>query len=82
LDVIDGHDDRGGGGHQPKASHDGQGNGSLAGPGTRTRGPQEGHLERPALRLGHRWKCLLEDGLQEVTEGGVGQTRLRLDRTA
>ena len=82
LDVIDGHDDGGGGGHRPEASEDGQGNGPLVGPGARTRGAQEGHLEGPALRLGHGRKCLLEDGLEEVTEGGVGQARLRLDRAA
>ena len=82
LDVIDGHHDGRGGGHRPEASEDGQGNGPLVGPGARTRGPQEGHLEGLALWLRHGGKCLLEDGLEEVTEGGVGQARLRLDRAA
>ena len=43
---------------------------------------QEGHLEGPALGLRQGRERLLEDRLEEVTEGGVGQTRLRLDRTA
>ena len=42
------------------------------------RGPPRG----PALWLRHGRECLLEDGLEEVTEGGVGQSRLGLDRTA
>ena len=82
LDVIDGHHDGRGGGHRSEASKHGQGNGSLVGPGTRARGPQEGHLEGPALWLRQRRKRLLEDGLEEVTERGVGQPRLGLDRTA
>ena len=60
----------------------GEGNGSLVGPGARARGPQEGDLERPALGLGQRRERLLEDGLEEITERGVGQPRLGLDRTA
>ena len=80
LRVIDGHNDGGGGGHRPKASQDSKGNGPLVGSGTRTRGPQESHLERQALRLRQGWKRLLEDGLEEVTEGRVGETRFRLDR--
>ena len=82
MDVVDGHDDGSGGGHRPEASEDGQGDGPLVGPGARTRGPQEGHLEGPALWLRHGRERLLEDRLEEVTEGGVGQACLRLDRTA
>jgi hypothetical protein len=82
LDVIDRHDDGGGRGHRPEASEDGQGNGPLVGAGARTRGSQGGDLESPALRLGHGRECLLEDGLEEVTEGGVRQARLRFDRAA
>ena len=82
LDVVDGQDDGSGGGHRPKASQDGQGDGPLVGPCARARGPQEGHLEGPALRLRQGWKRLLEDRLEEVTEGGVGKTRLRFDRAA
>ena len=82
LDVIDGHHDRRGGGHRSEASEHGQGNGSLVGSGARSRGAQEGHLEGLALWLRHGGECLLEDGLEEVTEGGVGQACLGLDRTA
>ena len=82
MDVIDGHHDRRGGGHRSEASKHGQGNGPLVGSGARARGAQEGHLEGPALWLWQRWECLLEDGLEEVTEGGVGQACLGLDRTA
>ena len=45
-------------------------------------GPQEGNLEGPVLRLRQGWKRVLEDRLEEVTQGGVGKTRLRLDRAA
>ena len=40
------------------------------------------HLEGLALGLRHRGECLLEDGLEEVTECSVRQARLGLDRTA
>ena len=82
MDVIDGHHDGRGGGHRSKASKHGQGNGSLVGSGARSRGAQEGHLEGLALWLRHGGERLLEDGLEEVAEGGVGQARLRLDRAA
>ena len=61
LDVVDGHDDGGAGRHRPKASEDGQGDRPLVGPGARTRGPQEGHLEGPALRLRQGRERVLED---------------------
>ena len=82
LDVIDGHHDRRGGGHRSEASKHGQGNGPLVGSGARSRGAQEGHLEGLALWLRHGGECLLEDGLEEVTECSVGQACLGLDRTA
>ena len=82
LDVVDGQDDGVGGGRRPKASEDGQGDGPLVGPGARARDAQEGHLEGPALGLRQGWERVLEDRLEEVTESGVGKTRLRLDRTA
>ena len=82
LDVIDGHHDGRGGGHRSEASKHGQGNGPLVGSGARSRGAQEGHLEGLALWLRHGGERLLEDGLEEVTEGGVGQACLGLDRTA
>jgi hypothetical protein len=82
LDVIDGHHDGRGGGHRSEASKHGEGNGSLIGSGTGSRGAQEGHLEGLALGLRHGGECLLEDGLEEVTEGSVRQARLGLDGTA
>ena len=47
--------------------------GSLVGSGARARGAQEGHLEGQPLWLRHRRQRLLEDGVEEVTEGRVGQ---------
>jgi hypothetical protein len=82
LDVIDGHNDRRGGGHRSEATEDRKANGPLVGSGARSRGAQEGHLEGLALGLRHGGERPLEDRLEEVTEGSVGQARLGLDRTA
>jgi hypothetical protein len=82
LDVVDGHHDRRGGGRRSEASKHGQRNGPLVGSGGRSRDTQEGHLEGLALRLRHGREYPLEDRLEEVTEGSVGQARLGLDRTA
>jgi hypothetical protein len=82
LDVIDGHHNGRGGGRRSEASEHGQANGSLVGSGTGSRGAQEGHLEGLTLWLRHGGELLLEDGLEEVTEGSVGQACLGLDRTA
>jgi hypothetical protein len=53
---------------QSEATEDRKGNGPLGGSAARARGAQEGHLEGLTLWLWQGGECLLEDGLEEVTE--------------
>jgi len=82
LPVVDGHDDGRGGRHRTDAPQDGQRDGPLVGAPAGTRRSQERHLQGRALRLGERRQALVQDGLDEVAEDGVRETRLGLDGAA
>jgi hypothetical protein len=82
LRVVDGHEDRRGGCRRADAPQDGQRDGPLLRAPAGTRREQECHLQGLALRLGKRRQALLQDGLDEIAEGGVRQTRLGFHRDA
>ena len=82
LHVVDGEQHRSLVREQPERTQDRHGNGvTVRAPVVALRAEQ-GHLQRPALGSRELIGHMLEAFVQQIGEGGVGERRLRLPRTA
>jgi hypothetical protein len=82
LQVIDGDKDRAALGEQPEHGQERHRHGALVGRSAGWLPPQCGECERSLLRPGQLRQRLVDHGVQQIAQGGVGQPGLRRARPA